>query len=186
MVKIDFKEVIMAGKTPKPVLITLGIDWAIKSFTMYLIAGFFLGVVFRDLLSGTEIVKGGDTVELWRSYVSGAILLGVTPCTAMVLMWGYLVKGNDRSGKTFERRHHMTIQILGTGCPRCKKLEENARKAVNELAISCKIEKVTDLNEIMEYGIIMTPGLAIDKKVKSVGKVLTPEQIKAFITGRGR
>jgi small redox-active disulfide protein 2 len=79
----------------------------------------------------------------------------------------------------------MTIQILGTGCPRCKKLEENARKAVNELQIPCEIEKVTDLNEIMEYGIMMTPGFAIDKKVKSVGKVLTPEQIKAFITGQG-
>ena len=75
----------------------------------------------------------------------------------------------------------MKIQILGTGCSKCKKLEENARKAVNELRVDCEIEKVTDLDQIMEYGIMMTPGFAIDKNVKSSGKILTPEQIKDFI-----
>ena len=95
MVKIDFREVIKAGKTPKPVLMTLGINWLIKPFTMFLIASFFLGFLFKDFLPGTEILKSGETVELWRSYVSGAILLGIAPCTAMVLMWGYLSKGND-------------------------------------------------------------------------------------------
>jgi small redox-active disulfide protein 2 len=75
----------------------------------------------------------------------------------------------------------MKIQILGTGCPKCKLLEENARKAVNELGIECEIEKVTDLDEIMEYGIMMTPGFAIDKDVKSAGKVLTPDQIMDYI-----
>ena len=76
----------------------------------------------------------------------------------------------------------MKIQILGTGCPKCKKLEENARLAVNELSIPCEIEKVTDLNDIMEYGIMMTPGFAINKQIKSVGKVLSPEQIKDYIS----
>jgi ACR3 family arsenite transporter len=95
MVKIEFTEVIKAGKTPKPVFLTLIVNWAIKPFTMYAIASFFLGYVFRELLPGTEIVKSGQVVELWRSYVSGCILLGIAPCTAMVLMWGYLAKGND-------------------------------------------------------------------------------------------
>ncbi|MBN2444648.1 MAG: TM0996/MTH895 family glutaredoxin-like protein [Spirochaetales bacterium] len=75
----------------------------------------------------------------------------------------------------------MKIQILGAGCPKCRKLEENALKAIAELVGDFEIEKVTDLNEIMEYGIMMTPGFAIDKNVKSVGKVLTPDQIKDFI-----
>ena len=95
MVKIDFAEVVSAAKTPKPVILTLLINWAIKPFTMYAIAYFFLGYLFRDFIPGTEIVKGGQEVELWRSYISGAILLGIAPCTAMVLMWGYLAKGND-------------------------------------------------------------------------------------------
>jgi len=95
MVKIDFQEVIKAGKTPKPVLMTLGINWLIKPFTMYLIASLFLGVLFRRFLPGTEIIKSGQEVELWRSYISGTILLGIAPCTAMVLMWGYLARGND-------------------------------------------------------------------------------------------
>jgi len=95
MVKIDFSKVVSAGKTPKPVLLTLIVNWAIKPFTMYLIAYFFLGYVFRNTLPGTEILKDGSTVELFRSYISGAILLGIAPCTAMVLMWGYLAKGND-------------------------------------------------------------------------------------------
>ncbi len=95
MVKIDFTEVIKAGKTPKPVLLTLFINWCVKPFTMYLIATFFLGYVFKGFLPGTEIIKDGTTVELFRSYISGAILLGIAPCTAMVLMWNYLARGND-------------------------------------------------------------------------------------------
>ncbi|MBI4008266.1 MAG: bile acid:sodium symporter, partial [Planctomycetes bacterium] len=95
MVKIDFAEVIKAGKTPKPVLLTLFVNWAIKPFTMYAIATVFLGYVFRDYLPGIEVVKSGQEVELWRSYISGCILLGIAPCTAMVLMWSYLAEGND-------------------------------------------------------------------------------------------
>ncbi len=95
MVKIDFAEVFKVAKTPKPVGLTLFINWAIKPFTMFFIAWFFLGYLFKDFLPGTEILKNGAEVELWRSYISGAILLGIAPCTAMVLMWGYLAKGND-------------------------------------------------------------------------------------------
>ncbi|MGC9365000.1 MAG: ACR3 family arsenite efflux transporter [Fidelibacterota bacterium] len=95
MVKIDFSEVVKAAKTPKPVAMTLVVNWAIKPFTMYLFAYLFLGVLFKKCLPGTEIIKTGQEVELWRSYISGAILLGIAPCTAMVLMWSYLAKGND-------------------------------------------------------------------------------------------
>jgi ACR3 family arsenite transporter len=95
MVKIDFAEVVKAAKTPKPVGLTLFINWAIKPFTMYLIASLFLRYLFKGFLPGTEIIKTGQEAELWRSYVSGAILLGIAPCTAMVLMWSYLAKGND-------------------------------------------------------------------------------------------
>jgi len=95
MVKIDFREVIKAGKTPKPVALTLIINWCVKPFTMFLISSLFLGVFFKGLLPGFEIVKGGQQVELYRSYISGCILLGIAPCTAMVLIWGHLSKGND-------------------------------------------------------------------------------------------
>ncbi len=95
MVKIDFTQVVKSAKTPKPVFLTLFINWAIKPFTMFAIAYFFLGYLFKDFLPGTEILATGETVELWRSYVAGTILLGIAPCTAMVLMWGYLSKGND-------------------------------------------------------------------------------------------
>ena len=94
MVKIDFSQVLKSAKTPKPVFLTLFINWAIKPFTMFAIAYFFLGYLFVDYLPGTEILKNGEEVELWRSYVAGAILLGIAPCTAMVLMWGHLAKGN--------------------------------------------------------------------------------------------
>jgi ACR3 family arsenite transporter len=95
MVKIDFAEILKAIKTPKPVVLTLFINWAIKPFTMYLIALFFLGFLFKGFLPGTETLKTGQEVALWRSYISGAILLGIAPCTAMVLMWSYLARGND-------------------------------------------------------------------------------------------
>lgn len=94
MVKIYFSQVLKSSKTPKPVFLTLFINWAIKPFTMFAIAYFFLGYLFVDYLPGTEILKNGEEVELWRSYVAGAILLGIAPCTAMVLMWGHLAKGN--------------------------------------------------------------------------------------------
>ncbi len=94
MVKIDFSRVKEAAKAPRPVILTLVINWLIKPFTMYLFAYLFLGVLFRDLIPGTEVLHG-ETVETYRSYISGAILLGIAPCTAMVLVWGYLAKGND-------------------------------------------------------------------------------------------
>ncbi|MCC7572098.1 MAG: ACR3 family arsenite efflux transporter [Candidatus Methanofastidiosum sp.] len=95
MVKIDFSEVVKAAKTPKPVGMTLFINWAIKPFSMFVIASFFLGVLFKGYLPGTEILITGQEVELWRSYISGTILLGIAPCTAMVLVWSYLARGND-------------------------------------------------------------------------------------------
>jgi len=107
MVKIDFAEVIKAGKTPKPVLLTLFVNWCIKPFTMVAIATFFLGFVFKRWIPGPDLgthyvpTTGGIMVdgvlrpELFRSYISGCILLGIAPCTAMVLVWGYLAKGND-------------------------------------------------------------------------------------------
>jgi len=95
MVKIDFAEVVKAGKAPKPVALTLIVNWCIKPFTMMAIASLFLGVIFKAWLPGTEIIKGGVEVELYRSYIAGCILLGVAPCTAMVLIWSHLAKGND-------------------------------------------------------------------------------------------
>ena len=73
------------------------------------------------------------------------------------------------------------IQILGTGCPKCNALMQNAEAAAKELGIENKIEKVTDINEIMKFGVMMTPALAIDGQVKVVGKVPSPEQIKQLL-----
>lgn len=112
MVKIDFAEVVRAAKTPKPVALTLFINWAIKPFTMYLIASFFLGYLFNGFLPGTEIIKTGQEVELWRSYVSGAILLGIAPCTAMVLMWSYLAKGDDGLTLVMVAINSLTMLVL--------------------------------------------------------------------------
>jgi len=75
----------------------------------------------------------------------------------------------------------MVIRILGTGCPKCKKLEENARQAICQLSGDYSIEKVTGLNDIMNYGVMITPALVIDEEVKSVGKVLSPDAIKKLI-----
>ncbi len=120
MVKIDFAEVVKAGKSIKPVSLTLIVNWAIKPFTMYAIAYLFLGVLFQQFIgteamdlvklpfgldlpvgseygAGTVVLQDGIKmlqVPLWRSYLAGCILLGVAPCTAMVLVWGYLAKGN--------------------------------------------------------------------------------------------
>jgi len=121
MVKIDFAEVLQAGKSIKPVGLTLFVNWAIKPFTMYAIALLFLGVLFKGFIGtdavdlvkmpfGLDLPVGsvygvGKVIEsdgikmlevpLWRSYLAGCILLGIAPCTAMVLVWGYLAKGND-------------------------------------------------------------------------------------------
>lgn len=73
------------------------------------------------------------------------------------------------------------IQILGTGCAKCIKLTENARKAAEEAGVPYEIEKVTDLNKITDFGVMMTPALAIDGEVKSVGKVLSVEEIKKLL-----
>ena len=121
MVKIDFTEVIKAGKSGKPVGLTLFLNWAIKPFTMYAIALFFLGTLFYGLIgpdavdlvkmpfgldlpvgsqhgAGTVVMAEGMKmlqVPLWRSFLAGFILLGIAPCTAMVLVWGLLARGND-------------------------------------------------------------------------------------------
>jgi small redox-active disulfide protein 2 len=73
------------------------------------------------------------------------------------------------------------IQILGTGCPKCKKLAENAQQAIKGRDGEFEIVKVTDINEIMKFGVMMTPALAIDGQVKSVGKVIAPEEIKKML-----
>ena len=77
--------------------------------------------------------------------------------------------------------HLKKIQILGTGCPKCKKLAENAQAAAGELGIEYVLNKVTDISEIMKFGVMMTPALVVDGEVKAVGKVLTEEQIKAML-----
>ncbi|OAB56917.1 arsenic transporter [Phormidium willei BDU 130791] len=94
MVKIDFSQAAQAAKAPKPVLLTLVVNWLIKPFTMVAISQFFLGIVFRPLIQGTELINRVD-VSLANSYIAGTILLGIAPCTAMVLMWGYLSYSNQ-------------------------------------------------------------------------------------------
>ena len=121
MVKIDFAQVLKAGKNIRPVGLTLFVNWAVKPFTMYAISLLFLGVLFRAFIGpdavdyvkmpfGLDLPVGATygigqvvnidgvrmlEVPLWRSYLAGCILLGIAPCTAMVLVWGYLAKGND-------------------------------------------------------------------------------------------
>ncbi len=73
------------------------------------------------------------------------------------------------------------IQILGTGCPKCKKLAENAEAAAKGLGIEFEIEKVTDINEIMKFGVMVTPALAVDGEVKVVGKVPSPDEINQML-----
>lgn len=138
MVKIDFGEVIKAGRSGKPVLLTLVVNWAVKPFTMYAIAIFFLGFVFRALIgvdavdlvkmplglelplgaahgAGTVVMAEGVKmlqVPLWRSYLAGCILLGVAPCTAMVLVWGYLARGNDGLTLVMVAINSLTMLVL--------------------------------------------------------------------------
>jgi len=79
----------------------------------------------------------------------------------------------------------MKIQILGTGCSKCKKLAENAQTAINETGITAELVKVEDVREIMKFNILMTPGLAIDGDVKSAGRVLPPAEIKKILLAAG-
>jgi len=78
----------------------------------------------------------------------------------------------------------MKIEILGTGCPKCKTLTENTETTVKELGIEAEIVKITKLKDIMNYGVMLTPALVVDGTVKSAGKVLTPEEIKKFLTNK--
>jgi len=138
MVKIDFAEVVRAGKNAKPVTLTLFVNWAIKPFTMYAIALFFLGTLFLRFIGpeATDLVKmpfGLDLpvgaeygagqvvtvdgvkmlqVPLWRSYLAGCILLGIAPCTAMVLVWSYLAKGNDGHALVMVAINSLTMLVL--------------------------------------------------------------------------
>lgn len=75
------------------------------------------------------------------------------------------------------------IEILGTGCAKCQRLEKNAKKAVEELKVDAKVEEVQSLEEISARGVMDTPGLAIDGETKSTGRVLNPEQIKELLKG---
>lgn len=77
----------------------------------------------------------------------------------------------------------MVIQILGTGCPKCKALEANARQAIEDGGIKAIIEKVTEIDRIMDMGVMITPALVIDGEVKSAGKLLNKDQILAYIKG---
>jgi len=139
MVKIDFAEVIKAGKSVRPVGLTLFVNWAIKPFTMYAIALLFLGTIFRGLIgpdavdyvkmplgmhdlpigaahgAGTVVLHEGVKmlqVPLWRSYLAGCILLGIAPCTAMVLVWGYLARGNDGHTLVMVAINSLTMLLL--------------------------------------------------------------------------
>ena len=77
----------------------------------------------------------------------------------------------------------MKLQILGTGCPKCKQLTANAEAAVAELGLDAEVEKVTDIKQIMALGVMLTPALAVDGEVKSSGKVLSTDDIKKLLEG---
>jgi arsenite transporter len=138
MVKIDFTEVIKAGKSGRPVLLTLFVNWAVKPFTMYAIAIFFLGTLFYGFIgpeavdhvkmpfglnlpagavhgAGQVVLVDGIKVleiPLWRSYLAGCILLGIAPCTAMVLVWGFLARGNDGLTLVMVAINSLTMLVL--------------------------------------------------------------------------
>ncbi|MBV1759224.1 MAG: TM0996/MTH895 family glutaredoxin-like protein [Dethiosulfatibacter sp.] len=75
----------------------------------------------------------------------------------------------------------MKIKVLGTGCAKCKKMENNVHQAISEMGLDITVEKVEDVMEIMKYGVMGTPALVIDEEVKTAGKVLTAEQIKKYL-----
>lgn len=138
MVKIDFTSVVKAGKSGKPVFLTLFLNWCIKPFTMYAISLFFLGFLLKSFIGadamdlvkmpfgldlpvgaqhGAGIVVMEDglkmlQVPLWRSYFAGCILLGIAPCTAMVLVWGYLARGNDGLTLVMVAINSLTMLLL--------------------------------------------------------------------------
>jgi arsenite transporter len=138
MVKIDFASVVKAGKSGKPVFLTLFINWCIKPFTMYAISMLFLGVLFKGLIGteavdlvkmpfglnlpvgaehgvGTVVLQDGVKmlqIPLWRSYFAGCILLGIAPCTAMVLVWSYLARGNDGLTLVMVAINSLTMLVL--------------------------------------------------------------------------
>ncbi|RLC19579.1 MAG: arsenical-resistance protein [Deltaproteobacteria bacterium] len=138
MVKIDFASVIQAGKSGKPVFLTLFINWCIKPFTMYAISIFFLGFLLKSLIgvdaidlvkmpfgldlpvgaqhgAGVVVLQNGIKmlqIPLWRSYFAGCILLGIAPCTAMVLVWGYLSRGNDGLTLVMVAINSLTMLVL--------------------------------------------------------------------------
>ena len=138
MVKIDFGEVVRAGKNVKPVALTLFVNWAIKPFTMYAISIFFLGTLFYGFIGpeavdyvkmplGLSLPLGAThgvgkvvlvegvkmlQVPLWRSYLAGCILLGIAPCTAMVLVWSSLARGNDGHTLIMVAINSLTMLLL--------------------------------------------------------------------------
>ncbi len=139
MVKIDFAAVLKAGKSIKPVALTLLVNWAIKPFTMCAISWFFLGTLFLGFIgpeavdhvkiplgsidmpvgatdgAGRVVLVDGQKmleVPLWRSYLAGCILLGIAPCTAMVLVWGSLAKGNDGHTLVMVAINSLTMLLL--------------------------------------------------------------------------
>ena len=138
MVKIDFASIVKAGKNGKPVFLTLFINWCIKPFSMYAIAFLFLGVLLKSFIgadaldlvrmpfgldlpvgaqhgAGTVILNEGVKmlqIPLWRSYFAGCILLGIAPCTAMVLVWGYLARGNDGLTLVMVAINSLTMLVL--------------------------------------------------------------------------
>ncbi len=77
------------------------------------------------------------------------------------------------------------IQILGTGCPKCEQLVQNAQMAAHQLGVPCEIEKVTQIQEIMKFGVMMTPGLVIDGEVRAAGKVLAADEIRGLLEAGG-
>jgi small redox-active disulfide protein 2 len=80
-----------------------------------------------------------------------------------------------------DEKNMKKIQVLGTGCAKCRKLVENAEAAAKELGIEYSIEKVAELSQIMSFGVMMTPALVVDGKVKAVGKVPTQAEIKTIL-----
>ncbi|MBN2566316.1 MAG: TM0996/MTH895 family glutaredoxin-like protein [Candidatus Eisenbacteria bacterium] len=76
----------------------------------------------------------------------------------------------------------MKIQVLGTGCPKCKALAERVERAVAELGLDCDIEKITDIREIMAYGVMITPALAVDGEVKMSGKLPSVVELMEVLT----
>jgi len=138
MVKIDFGEVVRAGKSIKPVGLTLFANWMIKPFTMYAISIFFLGFLFKNFIgsealdlvklppgadwavgtihgAGTVVIDNGLKmlqIPLWRSFLAGNILLGIAPCTAMVLVWGFLAKGNAGHTLVMVAINSLTMLLL--------------------------------------------------------------------------